>query len=121
MVQFLKKRWVYHCLIWVFAYLLFVLMEYLAEDTTGSMSSFLTAPFSFLISVMPMTYLAFWAKEKFFDNRKYILYIFGTITFALIGVLLRDTFDLGLGKIRIPRSDSMINYISIQVFAVGFQ
>ena len=121
MVQFLKKRSVYHCLIWLVSYLSFVIMEYFTPGAEAGIRAIMTAPFSFFISVIPVTYLAFWAKEYFFDNRKYILYFFTIVAVAVFGVLIRNVFEAGLDQVRIPRLDEILNYSFIQVFVLGLQ
>lgn len=121
-MQFLKKRWVYHSLIWVFCYLVFVGLVFLNEGNAYGFLYCLKEPLFFFIPVIPATYLSFWAKETFFDNRRYLLYVLAFIAVVVIGVAFYESLELMLqGELGNSRSNNITNFIFIQVLAVGLQ
>ena len=121
MIQFFKKRWVYHSLIWLSAYLLFTLMSYLSEGNTTSFIDCLKGPLSFFIPVIPTTYLAFAAKEYFFDSRQYLFYFLAAAAIVVLGVTLYELTAFFNPRIGNTRFQNVLNYIFLQFFAVGLQ
>ena len=121
MMQFLKKRWVYHSLIWILGYLAFVAMCLLSAGENENFIACLKEPFFFFVPIIPVTYLAFWAKERFFDNRKYLLYVLAAISIVVFGVILYETIEPFQDKVKNARSQNIINFVFFQLFAVGLQ
>lgn len=121
MIRFLKKRWVYHSLIWLSSYLFFVFLVYMAEGNTASLISCLKEPLSFFIPVIPTTYLAFAAKEYLFDRRQYLFYVIAAAAIVVLGVILYEVirhFDTSMSN---TRFQNVMNFIFLQLFAVGIQ
>jgi len=121
MIQFLKKRWVYHSIIWIVSYLTLTLMSFFNEGNTASFFSCLQEPFFIFTPIVITTYLSFWAKEKLFDSRKYFLYTIAAILIVVVGVVIYETlglFEEGLGN---SRSQNIFNFVFVQIFAVGLQ
>lgn len=121
MIQFLKKRWVYHSLIWTAAYLSLLLLNFYDEGKIGSYLSFIREPLIFLIPIMITTYLSFWAKEKLFDSRRYSMYFIAFTGVVGVGVAFYESllvFDPG---IRISHSQNIANFTFIQIFVLGLQ
>jgi len=121
MIQFLSRRLVYHSLIWVVSYLGFVGLGFLRGSNSDSLLSYLIEPFFFFIPIIPVAYLAFWAKEFFFDSRRYFLYALSAIAIVVIGVILYEAVEPLNGESTNPRSQNITNFIFFQVFAVGLQ
>jgi len=122
MLGFFKKRWVYHSLIWLVTYLVFLFIVFSEEGNTETLISCLQDPLFFLIPVFPVTYLSFWAKEKFFDNRRYFLYVLSIIAVVVLGVIIYESLEmLAEGELTNSRSQNIQNFIFIQLFAVGLQ
>ena len=94
MNQFLKKRWVYHSLIWVISYLIFTSISFFSQGNSDSFISCLKEPLILFIPLIPATYLGFWAKEVFFDNRRYLLYGLATIAAIAIGIAIFETIQV---------------------------
>ena len=121
MIQFLKKRWVYHGLIWLVFYLALTLSIFYTNTYSDSSFSYFREPLRFCIPIMITTYLGFWAKEKLFNSRRYILYILAALMVVFIGVTVYETLHFLDESINIHRVQNITNFILIQVFAVGLQ
>jgi len=121
MIQFLKKRWVYHSLVWIVSYLTLTLVIFLNEENTASFISCLKEPLRFLIPSMLTTYLGFWAKEKLFDARRYLLYLLAFILIISICVSVFEALHFLNESLLISRSQNITNFSFLQIFAVGFQ
>jgi len=122
MMEFLKKRWVYHSLIWIVGYFVFTCMVYFSEYNSDSFFYCLKEPLFFFIPVIPVIYLSFWAKEHFFDKRQYLLYLLIAITIVAIGVAIFEFLQTVIdGGISNTRSQNITNFIFIPLFALGLQ
>jgi len=121
MIQFLKKRWVYHTLIWVISYLIFTSIRYVTSTESESFLTFLKEPLFFFIPVIPIAYLGFWAKQKFFDSRQYLLYFLAAICIVVVGVFIYESMEFLDNDVSISRTQNVINFVFIQVFVVGLQ
>ncbi len=121
MVNFLKKRWVYHSLIWISIYAVFVLLGYLTIGEDESIMDLFKLSLLFNIPIMPVTYLAFWAKETFFDTRRYLLYFVSSFTIVVIGVFIFEFIEPFLGEGNTLRAQIIANFIFFQLFALGLQ
>jgi len=120
MNQFLKKRWVYHIIIWLCGYIVLTVIDFLGGHSESFLSSMMT-PLFLLSPIIVTTYLAFWAKEKLFDSRSYLLYIIAATAIVAIGVVFYEALDRLEGGSINPRSLNISNFIFVQVFAVGLQ
>ena len=121
MIEIFKKRWVYHSLIWTLIYLVFAAMTYLSDYRSDGYLFWLKEPFFFLIPIVPIVYLSFWAKEMFFDKRKYFFYLLSAAAIVVIGVVLYEFIDGLDGELGNPRSQNITNFIFFQLIAVGLQ
>ncbi|MFK7933412.1 MAG: sensor histidine kinase [Saprospiraceae bacterium] len=124
MIQLFKKRWVYHSLIWLLAYMGLTAIIYFDERNTDSLLECLQEPISFFVPVIVATYLGFWVKERFFDSRQYLLYFLGFVAVIAVGVILYEAIEaIGLQESRSgnTRSNNITNFIFIQLFTVGLQ
>ncbi|MDW3646789.1 MAG: histidine kinase [Bacteroidia bacterium] len=121
MIRFLQKRWVYHSLIWTSAYFALILVNFYEEGEIESFFLFIKEPILFLIPIILTTYLAFWAKEKLFDSRSYLLYFLAAAGIVFIGVALNEFLQGFDPVIHITRSQNIANFIFIQIFVLGLQ
>ena len=122
MIQLLKKRWVYHSLIWIVSYLVFVALVFFEERNTDSFFECLQVPFSFFAPVIPITYLGFWAKEKFFNSRQYFFYLLAVAAIVTIGVVIYEIIDMLIdNEIGNSRTQNIFNFVFILLFTVGLQ
>jgi len=121
MVQFLKKRWVYHCLIWLTTYLFFVGISFWGDNKPVSYYTLFKEPFFFFLPIIPITYLSFWAKDLFFTKRRYFSYAIVVVLIVIAGVLLYEFIDSLDGEMGNPRSQNIINFIFLQLFVQGLQ
>lgn len=122
MIQFLKQRWVYHSLIWIFSYLFLVLITFLGEGNTGSLLSCLKEPLLIVVPVFSVSYLSFWNKGKLFDSRRYLPFAVAFIAIVVIGVMLYEWLELVLeGERGNSRGMNITNFVFIQVMAIGLQ
>lgn len=121
MIQFLKKRWVYHSLIWLSSYLGLTFLSYMSESNTGSFISCLKEPLLFFIPIIPATYLAFLAKEYFFDSRRYFLYLLAAAAIVVLGVALYESLETFDSIVTNTRTQNIFNFVFLQFFAVGLQ
>ena len=121
MIQFLKKRWVYHSLIWLTSYLLFALITYLTVNNDEPIINSFIEPLFFFIPVTPIVYLSFWAKEYFFDKRQYLFFIIAVIGIVIIGVMLYEFIKQFDPSFRNSRIQNVINFVFIQSFVLGLQ
>lgn len=96
-------------------------MSYISEYNTDGFLACLQDSLIFLIPVVPITYLSFWAKELFFDKRRYVLYILAATAIVVIGVLFYEFIDGLDGELGNPRRQNVINFIFFQLIVVGLQ
>ncbi len=118
MLEILKKRWVYHTLIWVAAFILFMFLEYEADSDLADL--FFT-PCIVVFQFMYISYLGFWAKERLFSDRKYLLYILALGFIVVTTVFLLEYFKNfgvldGNGKIQ-----NTTNVGFVLLFTTGLQ
>lgn len=97
------------------------MMSFLTNNNTKSFLSCLFDPFFFFIPIIPVTYLSFWAKEFFFDSRRYIVYLLVAIVIIIIGVSLYETLAYYDDELTNSRTQNIFNFIFIQLFVVGLQ
>jgi len=122
MIQFLKKRWVYHCLFWVGSYLLLAGFDFI----NGNSDSFFSALKEILLILSPIpllivTYLGLFAKEKFFDHSQYLIYFMAFVVIVAIGVSIESALsNVGIGT-QNHFSQNVINFTFLQLMAVGIQ
>ncbi len=83
MLDFLKKRWVYHSLIWFGAILVSLYPEVLSTSKE-TILEFLWAESFFLVPLISMVYINWWAKSVLFDQRKYLAYFLFFISLILV-------------------------------------
>lgn len=121
MKEFLKRRWVYHLLIWIVLYLSILLLNYIRGENSDSFSYDLIEPIILLSPVIITSYLAFWSKAKLFDKRNYLLYFIAAAIIVVIGVFIYEALDGLDGKIGNKRSQNITNFIFVQVIVLGIQ
>lgn len=121
MIRYLKKRWVYHSLIWVISYWIFTSITFLDGDNSDSLLSCLQEPLFIFISIITVTYLGFMAKEIFFDSRRYLLYFFAAIAIVAVGVTIYESLQMLDNHIGNSRIQNIANFVFIQLFSVGLQ
>ncbi len=121
MIGFLKKRWVYHSLIWAMAYLFLAVSIFFNLDGSESFLFYLKEPIFILIPVLTVTYLGFWAKEYFFDSRRYFYYFLAAISIVIIGIIIYESLQTLNSEFVNTRTQSITNFIFIQLFTVGLQ
>jgi len=96
-------------------------MSYIrSEDATTLMFCFRES-LLLLIPIILITYLAFGAKEYLFDNRRYLLYALAATGIVIIGVYIYEAIEPLQGEIRNTRSQNIINFVFLQLIAVGLQ
>lgn len=121
MIQFLKKRWVYHSLIWMASYLSFTALIFFDEGNTANFFECLKEPFFFFAPVFIITYLGFWAKKKFFDSRQYFFYLLAVVGIVAIGVTIFEALNRIDNEINNSRTQNIFNFVFILLFTVGLQ
>ena len=121
MIDILRKRWVYHSLIWITCYLgLTALIYFDGRDETSLLDS-LKEPAFFFIPIAFATYLGFWAKSRLFDQKKYLLYALAFLSIVMLSTFLYEYLDLLDGSLGNPRIQNISNFIFLQLFTVGLQ
>ncbi|MEO0340331.1 MAG: histidine kinase, partial [Bacteroidota bacterium] len=122
MIQYLQKRWVYHSMLWLFAYLGLMLVVFLEDAPELSFSQLITEPFLILIPVFLTTYLGFWAKKRFFDARRYFIYVMAVLAIVAIGVTIFELL-LHMRGVQIgnSRTQNILNFVFIHFFSLGLQ
>lgn len=118
MWKLLQKRWFYHSLIWLGAYLLFFLLAY---ETDWTLLENLVDPIFILIPLAFITYSGFWAKANLFDKRKYWLYVLSLLLITFVGMAMFQGLKLmghmeGNGTLQ-----NMSNIIFTILFSTGLQ
>ncbi|NRB53860.1 MAG: histidine kinase [Saprospiraceae bacterium] len=108
-------------MIWITAFFILLTVSYLTANENGNFFASLRETFFLFVPIIPITYLAFWTKEYFFDRRKYLLYIFAAISIVAIGVILYEAVEPIRGTVRNSRSQNITNFIFLQLIAVGLQ
>ncbi len=121
MIQFLQKRWVYHSLIWVTLYLTFAALIFFSKENTLSILECLREPFFSIAPIFLCTYLGFFAKERFFDARQYLIYLLSVVAIVAICVMVYETLDMLDGERGNSRTQNITNFVFVQLFAVGLQ
>ncbi|MEM6378098.1 MAG: histidine kinase [Bacteroidota bacterium] len=96
-------------------------MSYMSAAENASFFSSLKEPFFFFTPLIPITYLAFWAKAYLFDSRKYFLYLLAAAAIVVLGVALYEAIEPLQNKVSNSRSQNITNYIFLQVIVVGMQ
>ena len=82
MQKFLRKRWVYHCLIWLSGLFFLEAISWLVTPEQGFFEGF-GESLVYIGPFVPITYLNFYLKTKLYDKRKYSLY-FISIPFQIV-------------------------------------
>ncbi len=119
MITFLKKRWVYHSLIWLFLAMLLSFVTWksaIFEESQTYLGSLLSIILSLLISV----YLSFYLKKRFFDNRQYWQFVIGLLVTVGIGVGIVEGMFFLLGN-KSDTIQSVQNVAFIILIAIGLQ
>lgn len=119
-MKILKQRWAYHTLIWLMSYLVFVCIGYVTSSEPNIRTE-LFDPFIFLVPIIPITYIAFWAKARYFDSRQYILYTLSLTGTVVLGVFLINAMEWLQGNPAKALTQSVTNLVFIQFFAIGLQ
>ncbi len=118
MLEILKKRWVYHTLIWVSVFLLFMLLSY---EGGFNVEDLLIQPLLIVGQFMYICYLGFWAKDHLFANRKYFQYILALAFIVVTTVLILEwmkQFGVQEGNDKIQ---NMTNVGFTLLFSTGLQ
>ncbi len=123
MLQFLKKRWVYHSLIWLAGYCFMVSMTWkMIEPDDGE--TLLGVMYEVLFEVIPIfivVYLSFWAKENLFDKRKYYWYALVTVTTVIGGSYFYRFLDFLQDSNGNDMSQNITNFVFIYFLCIGLQ
>lgn len=119
MQKYLKIRWVYHSLMWILAFLVFLLNGLRMEEDKG----FWGVSEDFLIyfvPAIPIVYLNLYLKAKLFDQRKYLMYfvLFPLLVFSGGGLL---QLVYRIFQVKGELSQDFINIFSLSVLSVGAQ
>ncbi len=118
-MKWLKTRWVYHTITWLFAYLAFSFLLYVqaqGEDFPLFLEVF--------YSILPMaiiTYAHFYVKERFLNQRQYFWYIIGLFLVIGLGIVLFEllkNFSTFNGN---PIFQHIVNAVFIIVLSTGMQ
>ncbi|MGB3182902.1 MAG: histidine kinase [Cyclobacteriaceae bacterium] len=122
MMQFIKKRWVYHGLLWLLIFAGFAWLIYNNAEGEGAFVSILRAMF-FFIPVVLVVYAVFALKSTLFPKRRYLLFtgmaivVIGSVT-AL--ALLLEKMAPGTGA-RTSAWQLAMNLTSVSAIAIGLQ
>lgn len=118
----LKKRWAYHSLIWISAYLILTLLIYFSNGNNDGFIECLKEPFQIVFPSMIVTYIGFWAKDKFFANRKYLQFILILILAIGVGVYVYEAIELLIiNKLVNSRIQNITNFSFTLLFTLGLQ
>lgn len=121
MIQFLNKRWVYHSLVWGSFYALLLVVDFLNSGQTESFWSLLKQPLFIVLPIIIVAYLGLFAKEKFFDQRKYLLYFMAFGIIVSIGVVIYETLNSLYYLSDNSLSQNIFNFAFVQLVAIGVQ
>lgn len=123
MIQFLKKRWVYHSLVWIFFYTFLAVIDFVNPTNTDSFISCVEQLFN-VLSPFPLilvTYLGLFAKARLFDERQYLLYLIAFVVIVVIGASFYKALNLfGIGT-ELPLTQNLSNFSFFQLITVGVQ
>ncbi len=122
MNAFLKKKWVYHSLIWISAYLSFSMLIFSDKDSSASILQSLQEPIFFFAPIFVVTYLGFWAKDKFFDSRQYLVYLLAAALIVALGVGLHEVLNsFAVNKVTNSTFQNIFNFIFFILITTGLQ
>jgi len=113
MNKFLKKRAVYHTLIWVLVLLLFIFVILSTEDE-GDLIEVIIDSLAAVIPIFSIVYLNFFIKKKFLDQRKYLYYVISLILLVVLGVFA----FLLMQKIGYFGDNTIVNHFINIVFVI---
>ncbi len=122
MIQFLKKRWVYHTIIWLAPCLAMTLANMQDQDSDFILN--LRNSVLFLIPNLVVVYLTFWAKSKLLNEGAYWFYALASIGIVFIGVAIYEGLYLLNKDVAIlgnPIGQSIANFVAVQFMAIGLQ
>ncbi len=121
MIQFLKIRWVYHCIIWILIFGVFLGLGIFQSGGASGLLAEFKDTFFFILPIFPIVYASLWAKQNFFDKRKYLLFFLVFTANVIVGVLIYEYVDGLDGQMGNPRGQNVSNYIFVQLIAIGLQ
>ena len=123
MLQFFKKRWVYHSLIWLSGYSLMVFLVWkdikLEEEET--LLSLMRDVVYEVIPIFIVVYISFWTKKNLFDTRKYYSYALATVSTVIGGAYFYNYLEYIQGSTGNAMSQNYINFIFIYFLCIGLQ
>ncbi len=120
MISILKKRWVYHSLIWLtFGIVLFMIIR--SDANSKNISEAIYLVIGIFIPLTFAVYGHFYIKKNLLDKRKYLLYCGSLLVLILTSSLMTEGFKLlGIG-IDSSYSQNLLNISSVVILTTGFQ
>ncbi|MEN0049332.1 MAG: histidine kinase [Bacteroidota bacterium] len=121
MIQFLRKRWVYHSLVWIGFYSTLLLFDFIIGTRTYSFLEFLREPFFIFAPIVIVAYLGLFAKKQFFDQRRYLVYFIAFIAIVLVGAGIYESLNRIYPHSSNTLAQNIFNFVAVQLIAVGVQ
>ncbi len=121
MLQFLKKRWVYHSLIWLSMICFLTYVVWMDGNSETTLLLTLQETLLETLPVLLVVYVSFWAKEHLFDTRKYYWYGLATVTTIAAGAYLYRCIDLYQDSVGNNMSQDYTNFIFYYFGCIGVQ
>ena len=91
-------------------------------NNTDSLVQCLIDPFFFLAPIFVITYLGFWAKEKFFDKRQYFVYLLVAAALVALGVGIHEMLNsVAVNQVDNSIPQNIFNFIFFLLTTTGFQ
>lgn len=119
MILFLKKRWVYHSLIWLLLVLFLGFILWRNGEFTSD-DRFWGSLISIILSLFASVYLAFYFKNRFFDRRQYGWFLLSLLLTVSIGVAIIEGLFFLLGNTS-SLAQNIQNVSFIILIAIGLQ
>ena len=119
MIDFLKKRWVYHFLIWLagFGVMIIAWIASGPEETLEAQLGIL----AYFVPIIPIVYLNFYFKSIFFDKSKYWKYLLSIPIQVAVGVIIYELDYLLFVDFKQSWLQDANNIFFIIAFTTGLQ
>ena len=120
MISFLKKRAVYHSMIWIIGGIVFYMNIWRTSDHLSN-AEVLYLTLAILLPMVVVVYGHFYVRSLFFRNRRYFMYILSLVAVLSLGVGLEQLIGYFYAATQQGLLQTIINLISVTLLSTGFQ
>ncbi|MFK7954172.1 MAG: sensor histidine kinase [Ekhidna sp.] len=121
MISFLKKRWVYHLLLWIAFFISLTFLDWIEKTKDESILELEIELLKTFPAILYIVYLNFSIKSYFFDRRKYLIYCVSLLLLIISGTYFLDLLDDWNGGLRNSIEQNGLNVLAIIPISLGLQ